>query len=553
MERAVIDSWAQTRVKTLTLEQKAGQMIVAGLPGTALTSDVASMVRRCHFGGVMLWDVNIESPEQVAGLVDDLQQLALADAGLPLFVSIDHEGGAVSRLKWPATALPSAMAVAATGSLDHARSWARVIGQELRALGVNVDYAPVLDVNSEPANPVIGIRSFGDSPVLVADMGVAVIQSLHECGLMATAKHFPGHGGSAVDSHLDLPIINRSRQLVYSQDLPPFGAAINAGVDTIMTAHAVYPALANDRLPATMSREILTGLLRDRMGFQGLIITDALVMRAVTSHLPLAEAAVLSIRAGADLVLTLAAPDEQIRVFEEIVRATRQGRISEAALDDSVARILMAKARLPQSVAAPGANGNGSDLARWPIEEHRTVARSIARDSITLLRNLDHLLPLREGERIGLVEFAPARFCPVEDRVCGNGLIRGLFQERDLNVSHLRLDPAPRGAEPVLGTFIDECDVVVVVTRNAHLVREQGAMVRRILDAGRPTVVVAVRSPYDVLSFPSVGTYLASYGDTPASLEAAVSVLFGHSQPRGKLPVSIGNVFPRGCGLEGFE
>lgn len=549
LERAVIDSWIQTQIRQLTLEQKVGQMLMAGFPGTTLTPEVAHVVKRCHLGGVMLWEANVESPAQTAALTADLRRVSAEDAGLPLFVCLDQEGGAVSRLDGPATVMPSAMALGATRSLDHVRAWARALGAEMRALGIDVDFAPVLDVNSEPANPVIGIRSFGDSPSLVAEMGVATIEALHEAGIMATAKHFPGHGGTATDSHLDLPVIRRNRELLRAVDLPPFQAAIASGVEIIMTAHAVYPALASDHLPATISSEILTDLLRNRMGFQGLIVTDALVMSAIADRYTLAEAAVQSILAGADLALVLTTLDEQVQVFEELLQAVRRGEISEARIDASVSRILAAKARLASTPTV-----DGLDFAIWPIEEHRRLARDIAHDSITLVRNDAGLLPLRlqNGERLGVVEFGRARFSPVEDPVCENGWLRRLFNERYPNVRHLCLDPALKGGESEMGSIVAECDVLVVVTRNANIIRRQSALVRRIVDSGKPTVVAAVRGPYDVMSFPSVGSYVVSYGDAPACLEALAEVLFGDHLPKGKLPVAIPGLFPYGHGLEGF-
>ncbi len=549
LERAVIDSWIQTKIRQLTLEQKVGQMLIAGFPGTTLAPEVAHVVQHCHLGGVMLWEANVESPAQTAALTAGLRRLSAGDAGLPLFVCLDQEGGAVSRLDDPATIMPSAMALGATRSLDHVRAWARALGAEMRALGINADFAPVLDVNSEPANPVIGVRSFGDSPSLVAEMGVASIEALHEAGIMATAKHFPGHGGTTADSHLDLPVIRRSRELLRAVDLPPFQAAIARGVDMVMTAHAVYPALASDHLPATMSGEILTDLLRNKMGFQGLIVTDALVMSAIAERYTLVEAAAQSIQAGADLALVLTTLDEQVQVFEELLQAARRGEISETRIDASVSRILAAKARLAFTPTV-----DGLDFAAWPIEEHRRVARDIARDSVTLVKNEAGLLPLRlqRGERLGVIEFGGARFSPVEDPVCENGWLRRLFNGRHANLCYLCLDPTLKGCEAEMGSIVADCDVLVVVTRNANIIRQQSNLVRRIVESGKPTVVAAVRGPYDVMSFPAVGSYVVSYGDAPASLEALVGVLFGDCPPKGRLPVAIPGLFPHGHGVEGF-
>lgn len=550
---ALQDAWIRDNLHHLTLEQKVGQMVVAGFPGAMLTPEVAEMVRRGHLGGVMLGGTNIKTPAQVAALVHDLQRLSVSDVGLPLFVCVDQEGGVVSRLGPLATSMPSAMALGATRSADYAYACALATARELRALGVNVNFAPVLDVNSEPANPVIGTRSFGDSPSLVAEMGVAVIAGFRDGDILATAKHFPGHGGSEVDSHLDLPVIRHSRRLLDSVDLVPFREAIAHGIDMIMTAHAVYPALANDRLLATVSHQILTDLLRRQMGFEGLVITDALVMQAIAGRYSLAEAAVLSIKAGVDVVLVLGTLDEQVQVCDEILRAVKEGEVSETVVEDSVARILGAKFGLTSCSVFD--ERVGSDFAHWPLKDHQKIADEVARRSITLVKDDDRLLPLhlQGGERLGLVEFAPASFSPVEGAACSDGCLRQLVAERHGSFDYLCLDVAPQGAEAVLASFVEGVDVVVVVTRNAHLIEEQAAMVRRILEHGKPVVILAARNPYDLVSFPAASVYVASYGDCPASLKAAVAVLFGDDEPQGKLPVAVPDLFPCGWGLEGFR
>lgn len=556
IDPALKNPWILDQLDALTLEQKIGQMLTTGVPGDRLTPEVAALARRCHLGGVMLWEANIGSGisglEQTAAFIADLQRLSAADSGLPLFVSIDHEGGAVERLKYPATALPSAMALGATRSLDHVRASTRVIATEVRTLGINVDYAPVLDVNSESSNPVIGIRAFGDSPDLVATMGSAVINTLADHGIVATAKHFPGHGGATVDSHLDLPTIHHDRAQMEAIDLIPFQAAIDNGVDMIMSAHAVYPALADAYRPATMSQRIMTALLRQTMGFQGLIITDALVMRAIAERYTLAEAAVMSVQAGADIVLTLTTLEEQVRVFDRLLCAVRQGEISAERIDDSVARILSVKSRLLSKTQY--GEPAGPNNANWPTEKHQSIAREIARDAITMVRNDERLLPLRllENERLGLIEFAGARFSPVEDDVCGDGALARLFRERHTNTSYLCLDSSPGDAAFALEHFVQDSDILIVATRNAHLVRGQGAMVERILRGGKPVVIVALRNPYDIMAYPAATSYVISYGDSLTSLEAVVALLFGDSEPKGKLPVTIPGLFAYGHGLDHF-
>ncbi|MBI2955626.1 MAG: glycoside hydrolase family 3 C-terminal domain-containing protein [Chloroflexi bacterium] len=570
----------RNKLSELFLEQKIGQMLVAGFPGPILAPEVAAMVGQCHLGGVMLSQGNIANPGQVAILTAGLQQLSVSETGLPMFVAVDQEGGTVNRLRASATVMPSAMALAATRDARHAVACALATARDMRTVGINTNFAPVLDVNSEPSNPVIGIRSFGDSPSLVAEMGVAVIRALGSGGIVTTAKHFPGHGGANVDSHLGLPVILRSRDLLNEVDLHPFREAIANGVDMVMTAHAVFPALASDHLPATVSPEIITGVLRREMGFAGIVITDAIVMRAIAERYSLAEAAIAAIQSGSDIVLTLGRLDENVEVFEGLLRAVKAGQIPVDAVDASVARILAAKARLTSFALSEAPNGtnaaswpleapppvipvlpertgiqaHGMDFASWSLEEHRRLARDVARRSITLVKNGGGLLPLclRNGERLGLVEFTRACLSPVEDDACDDGSMVKLLSKRHSAVSYLAIDVAPQDGKPALAKFAEECDVMVVVTRDAHIIYEQAALVRKTLELGKPTVVLAVRNPYDLISFPSATCYVASYGDSPVALEAAVDLLFGEYEPSGKLPISLPGLFPFGHGLEGF-
>lgn len=549
---ALRETWIRNKLRKLTLEQKVGQMIIAGFPGTTLTPEVAAMMQQCHMGGVMLGEANIESPRQVAALTAELQRLSLSDVSLPLFICIDQEGGAIRRLGSPATVMPSSMALGATRSIADVEACAMATARELWAVGINVNFAPVLDVNSEPANPVINIRSFGDSPTLVAEMGVAAVKAFRNGGIAATAKHFPGHGDAKIDSHLDLPVILRSLELLRSVDLLPFREAIANGVDMMMSAHAVYPTLTTTTMPATISREILSDLLRHQMGFDGLIITDALVMKAIADRYTLSEAAVLSVQAGADVVLTLGTLEEQAGVFADLLEAVRQGHISEADVDASVARILAVKRSIEHG--SLGDDAGGTDFADWPLEDHQRIAREAAQKAITLVKNDGRLLPLglKKDERLGLIEFSRNGLSPVEGDIYDDCSLHASMRQRHANLGYLRIDDIPQNGDPALRSFVEECDVVVVATRNAHMIRGQAAMVRRILEHGKPAILLALKSPYDLMSFPSAGTYVAAYGDCAISVDAAVALLFGEFQPRGKLPVAIPGLYPFGHGLERF-
>src|SRR5690554_1180632 len=312
---------ATTRVDELmedmTLRQKATQLLMPDFRHWAqegqsqvdfdvMNDEVAEILVEYDFGGVILFAQNVKETEQTTRLTDALQKAALDDnegAGhsIPLLITIDQEGGIVTRLG-TGTALPGNMALGATGSKDHARSAGQIIGRELSALGINVNLAPVLDVNNNPRNPVIGLRSYSSNPELVAELGVETIKGLAEYGVAGAAKHFPGHGDTGVDSHYGLPSVDKSLEALKSMELIPFQAAMDEGIDMIMTAHMMFPQL-DDKYPATLSHNILTGLVRDEMNYEGIVITDAMNMAAIADNFGEVDSTILAIEAGVDIVL----------------------------------------------------------------------------------------------------------------------------------------------------------------------------------------------------------------------------------------------------------
>jgi len=336
----------------MTLHQKIGQMLLFGWSGDtpeasrAVSAHAAALVGELAVGGVVLMGRNVGPPNQTRATIAELQALAKANNLPPLFVAVDQEGGRVQRLGPPHYPKhPTARAVGETRDPEQARAAARAIGEELRALGFNWDFAPVLDVNNNPHNPVIGDRSYGDDPALVAAMGAAAVRGFQEdAGILACGKHFPGHGDTDTDSHHALPRISHDRARLETVELVPFRAALDAGLAAVMTSHLLFPALDPD-LPATLSPAVLTGLLREEMGFEGLIITDDLEMKGVAEGWGAPEAAVLAVLAGADLLLCCHAWETQRAIRQALLKAMETGRLSEARLDKAAARIAAAKAR----------------------------------------------------------------------------------------------------------------------------------------------------------------------------------------------------------------
>ncbi|WP_052092271.1 beta-N-acetylhexosaminidase [Paenibacillus sp. FSL H7-0357] len=355
-EAAVQESGLDMVVAEMSLSDKIGQMLMCGFEGTAVPDDgIRELVAKGGIGGVIYFARNVETPEQVARMTAELQRAAAEGGKAPLWISIDQEGGMVARITEGVALMPGGMAIAAAGSVEDAYRAALISGRELSAMGINLNYAPVLDVNNNARNPVIGVRSFGESPEKVADYGAATIRGFQDAGVAATAKHFPGHGDTDVDSHLDLPTVRHDRARMDSVELVPFRRAIAEGVDAMMSAHIYFPALEQEKLPVTLSKAVLTGLLREELGFGGIIMTDCMEMNAIAEHYGTVEASVLAIEAGADIVLISHRADRQLAAIEAILHAVAEGRISETRIDDSVRRLLALKVK--RGVIAAGSVG----------------------------------------------------------------------------------------------------------------------------------------------------------------------------------------------------
>lgn len=352
-----------------------GQVLIGSLPGTTITPELRALAREFQLGGVILFARNIEAPAQVAELAVDVQQLS---ADLPLWVSVDQEGGRVARLRAPFTEWPPMAALGRSGDVGLARRFAGALAAELRAVGITLDYAPVLDIHTNPANPVIGDRALSDSAEAAAEFGAAVIEGLQAHGVAACGKHFPGHGDTSVDSHLDLPVVEHPPDRIRRVECVPFEAAIRAGVAFLMTAHVLVPAL-DDTVPATLSPRIVQRLLRDELGYQGVILSDDLEMRAIARTYAVPDAAVRAIAAGCDALLVCSGSIEaQAATLEALVHAVEDGTIPFRRIEDALGRLRTAKERF---LAA----GVGGALAPKRLaqvlgcETHQRIADEMAR------------------------------------------------------------------------------------------------------------------------------------------------------------------------------
>ncbi len=539
---ADIDAW----LASMTLEEKIGQVMLIGFDGTTPDADLRALLTEYHVGGVILFARNVYSPRQVAQLTQALQQTALASGHPGLILAIDQEGGRVARLTESAgfTEFPGAMALGATGDPELARRVAEALAAELCAVGLNADFAPVLDVNNNPANPVIGIRSFGSDPARVAEFGVAYLTGLQAQGVLAFGKHFPGHGDTAADSHVALPVVPHDRARLEAVEFVPFKAAIAADVAGIMSAHVTFPAIDDTPgLAGTLSPQVLTGLLREELGYAGLLVTDSLEMRALGESLaarraefvagdPTPLAAAVALQSGADLLLFNRDHALHRAAFELIRAWVQSGAIPATRLDAAVRRVLTAKARYGLLAPAPV----DVDAAAQAVgtAAHRALAREAAARGITLLRDTGGLLPLVPDAPLLVVETPAA-----------SGLGRAL------SATHIAVKDNPDRAD-IQGVLSMARDgrVVLLATADAARYPGQAALVRALLEAEAPLIVVAVREPYDLLAFSDVGTYLASYGANPPALVGLAAVLRGELPFSGILPAEIPGLYPVGAGSD---
>jgi len=356
----------------MTLKQKIGQLCMFGFDGPVPPASLRGFLQEWGLGGVILMGANLKSPRQIWELTRALQALAVEP---PLLIGVDQEGGRVSRLKPPFTQFPPAARLGELGSEELARMVAGVIGRELRAVGINVDFAPVLDVHTNPDNPVIGDRAFAADPEIVAGIGVAFSQGLEAEGVAATGKHFPGHGDTATDSHLDLPVVHHFLDRLERVELYPFRRAIEAGLSILMTAHVLCPAL-DPGVPATLSPRILSGLLRDTMDFAGIIVSDDLGMEAIAGRWPAGEAACRFLEAGGDLILMARDTGAQQAILDALLNAVQSNRLSEARLAASLDRVLALKKKLA-AFGRPAAGEEALDVIGRA--EHLELARSVQR------------------------------------------------------------------------------------------------------------------------------------------------------------------------------
>lgn len=549
-------AWVDRTLAGLTLREKVGQMVMVWVLGDYTSSgdstyaEVARWITRDGIGGVSM---SLGTPVEVAAKVNAFQRLAR----VPLLVSSDLEpalgrleGGVFSHYLMDAggaTVFPTAMGIAATGRDDDVREAAYIIGREARAVGIHINFAPTVDVNNNPANPVINTRSFGEDPERVARLSALFTRGSMDAGAVATAKHFPGHGDTEVDSHVGLPIVGANWARLRTVELVPFKAAIDAGASMVMSAHIALPAVEGDSsTPATLAPRIMTGVLRDTLGFRGVTITDAMTMEGVGKGYGVAESSVLAVRAGADILLK---PSDPTRAVDAVVAAVERGEISRERIEASARRVLELKARTGVAFQPIVSLDSLREVVGAPA--HRAKAADIAQRSITLLRDKDGLIPL-SARRTLLIQYMP------ETELRAGRVFSATWRAADTSARVVKISSATTQPQlDALASAIGRAERVVLA-----------AYVRRIEGEGRPaiptsianwmatlptmnprTVLVALGNPYLIRQVPTVGSYMVTYSVGDASERGAALALLGRAPVTGVAPVSLPGFFSRGDGI----
>ena len=515
----------------MTIEEQIGQMLGVGFEGLEPPDYILDWIRRGQVGTIILFGRNVETPRQLAKLTQTLHQTA-RDAGRPpLLIGIDQEGGTVARLREGFTESPGALALGVADDAALAEEVAAMLAREMRALGINWVYAPVVDLTHDIANPTVGTRSPGKDPQRVSRIISAEVRGFQRENVAASAKHFPGLGNTPVDTHVALAVISGSVDYLWEGDLVPFRAAVDAGVASVMVSHVKFEAL-DPQYPATLSPVIVPRLLRDEIGYAGVACTDSMEMKAISSHYGAGESAVLAALAEIDLLLFSHYRENQEDAFKALVAAAKGGRVSAELLGAANARIAALKADYAVTEAP--------DIAVIRRSEHGALAQRAARAGTVLLSN-DGSFPLQpNAQNVALVEFGSYLDSEAMERGDLASFAR-MVSARAPGISCLSLRASEPKPEMLAQAqqLAQNAETLVLATRSAHLMPEQLAMARDLLGRAKRTLLLCLRNPYDAGELAGAAAVLCSCGDSTPSLEAAVDALFGVFTPTGQLPVEV--------------
>lgn len=524
---------------SLSLAEAVGHKWMPSFTGTDAPAELLEIIARQPIAGVTLYRaLNVKHPAQVRALSAALQRAAKESGQAPLLIGVDQETGTLFAIP-ETTPFPGNLALGATRDATLARRMGYAVGRELAAMGANVNYAPVCDVNINPSNSVVGARSFGEDVGNVARLAGAYVEGLQSAGIAATAKHFPGHGDTGMDSHYGTPVLNHDATRLRSVEFPPFQAAIDAGARLVLTAHIALPRLdLTGDLPATLSPLILKTILRGELGFRGVIITDAMDMQSISQERGMIVDSITAAAAGIDVFLSGPAQAGTSVIYDAVLQAARRNLISPNEIFESAARILALKDWCAQ------AEQPGIEVVN--CAEHNALADEIAARSITLVRDETKQLPLKLGadESILVIVPTPQDLTPADTSSYETVKLAEALRNYHGRVDEITLpiDPSEGDVAALRGKF-KEYNQVIIGTLNAMQHAGQGALVKAAMEENPRTIVIALRMPYDLQCFASAPTYLCTYSIQMPSLRAVASVLFGQTLAMGKLPVSIPGLY----------
>jgi len=516
-------------MSNLSAREQVGQRMVAGFAGTEINDDVIDLIKNYKISNFILFKENITSLSQLKKLCENLQQEVLKHIGKPAFICVDQEGGMVTRLDQDGVNMPGAMALAATGKKENAYLAAKITAMQLKAVGINFNFAPTADVNSNIDNPVIGVRSFGDRPDQVAEFANAYIKGLLDGGVLACAKHFPGHGDTNVDSHLGLPVINKSLEELKICELIPFVKAIEAGVPAIMTSHILFPKLEPDNLPATMSPRILINLLREELKFNGLVVSDSMEMKAIADHYGTLEGTLCAAKAGVDLVCICHNTDMARKVSDALLNELEEGSITKEEMRASVERILLYKEKFVY---------NKGECNEFDIEWGKEKAFQLLKESITPVQMPTDELP-DPGESPLFIGVPLFRATNVSNLQMEKIHFSEFLSER-LGGMSVKVSPNPTQEE--IEAALQDAEsysCILIGTYNGHLNKGQLELIKAAACKHHKVIVFALRNPYDLRDLPKSVYGIAVYEYTQKSLEVIAQLLEKQFKPEGRLPVSL--------------
>jgi len=523
-------------INKMTLSQKVGQMFVVGFSGTTMSSSLSSAIENYKFGNVIYMGANCNNPETLAEMSNDIQNKMVSSNLVPAFISTDQEGGRVARLTNGGTHFISQMALCATGDYNNAYLEGVAVAEELLSYGINMDFAPVLDVNNNPENPIIGIRSYAENPVSVALCGNNVIKGFKETGLVACPKHFPGHGNTSVDSHYGLPKITSSLEELYQIELAPFISAIANGTDAIMTTHIIFSAIDED-YPATLSEKVLQGLLRNTLGYEGLIVTDGMGMAAIASHYGTPDvSSVLAVKAGVDILLYTGLSDPKT-AHTAIVKAVNNNEITEERINESVRRILLTKLKYGIIDNYLVTDMNRSTM----LEEHAELNLTFAKESLTLVKGSFNGLDKSKKTLIISPTTSYSLGSGLESNSLANYAANYLKNNGHLNVTYktVATNISSSDSTSILNS-VSNYDQIVVAFSNVKTssYSRSAQFVKDLCSKHSNVIVIALDTPYDILSYgSSVKNYICVYGYQKATVEAISMYLNGEFTATGVSPV----------------